>query len=408
MNFRLVKIVVPLIFSVLAAQEQVIDFKQIENLIVERNSELKALEKRIKSYQGKLRQSLLIPNPELDFELGKGSDPETAAQINQTIELGGKRGKRSHIAELELESAKLLITNKKLALLNEARLVFFDILLAQQVLRLKKESVTIAEEFLQSVQKRVAAGRLSPAEEARAQISLTTQLVDFNRAKRKLKNNWRLLSSFWGSKRIDYSIAKGNLDFMIQLPSEELIILDITKSPTMLEKNIEIQIQQAVIESERANRIPNITFSAGVKKTDAAFDTYQAGFSIPLRVFDRNQGTIQATIAQLEQIMEEKIALEIELETEVASIYADLITIDSEIEALKNTILPEAEKAYLIINEGYLRGKFDFLDVVDAQTTLYKAEENYWLAITDLNVAVANIELLLGQPLISFLNSNEE
>lgn len=395
-------------FSVLAAQEQVIDFQQIENLIVERNSELKALEKRIKSYQGKLRQSLLIPNPELDFELGKGIDPETAAQINQTIELGGKRGKRSHIAELELESAKLLITNKKLALLNEARLVFFDILLAQQVLRLKKESVTIAEEFLQSVQKRVAAGRLSPAEEARAQISLTTQLVDFNRAKRKLKNNWRLLSSFWGSKRKDYSIAKGNLDFMIQLPSEELIILDITKSPTMLEKNIEIQIQQAVIESERANRIPNITFSAGVKKTDAAFDTYQAGLSIPLQVFDRNQGTIQATIAQLEQIMEEKIALEIELETEVASIYSDLITIDSEIEALKNTILPEAEKAYLIINEGYLRGKFDFLDVVDAQTTLYKAEENYWLAITDLNVAVANIELLLGQPLISFLNSNEE
>jgi len=406
MKYRLLKIVVPLLFSVLLAQEQSIAFQQIENLIIERNHELKALEKSIESFKGNLHQNSLRPNPELEFESGRGSDAETATQLNQTIELGKKRQKRTRVAELELESAKIAFLNKKLAILKDARLVFIDILLAQQVISLKKETVAITNDFFQSVQKRVVAGSLSPAEEARAQISLTTQIVDLNRAQRNMKNNWRVLSSFWGTKSLDFTIAKGKLNSMIQIPPEEVIRLAILDSPSLLEKDIEIQIQQAVIEAERANRIPNITFFAGAKKTDAAFDTYQAGLSIPLQVFDRNQGTIQSSNALLEQLLEEKEALQIDLETQVASIHSELITINQEIDALKSTILPAAEKAYKIINDGYKQGKFDFLDVIDAQTTLYEVEENYWLAITDFNLVVAEIDMLLGQPLTSFFKSN--
>jgi len=406
MNFRLLKMIPLLMFSVMTAQEMSIDFQQIENLILEHNSELKALTIQIEKFEGELTQASLLINPELEFESVNGSDPETTVQISQTIEIGRKRHKRSRVEKLEQDSSKILFTNKKLEILRDARLAFLDILLAQQILRIKNETVTIAEDFLLSVQERVVAGSLSPAEEARAQISLTSLQVDFNRLRRNQKNNWRQLSSIWGSNTIDYSVAIGNLDFISQLPPEQLIRLEIKKSPAMLKKNIDIQIQQAIIESEQSNRIPDITFSAGVNKVEGANNTYQAGFSIPLKVFDRNQGTIKATNAQLDQLMEEKISLEIELESKLASIYSDLITIENEIDALKNTILPGAEKAHQIIGDGYIRGKFGFLDVIDAQTTLYEAEENYWLAITDLNKAIADIELLLGQSFRSLINLN--
>ena len=406
MNYRLLKIVVPILFSGLLAQEQSIDFQQIENLIIERNHELKALEKRIESYKGKVRQNALIPNPELDFESINGDDSETSFTINQTIELGRKRNKRTHIAELELEKAKLSLKNKQSTIINDAQIVFLDLLLAQKIINIKKETVKAAEAFSKSVQKRVAAGRLSPAEEARAQISHATLLIDLNRAQRNIKNNWQSLSSYWGSTVNNYTIAKGDLKYMHLLPSGELFKPDITKSRSILVKDMDIKIQQAIIESEKSTKIPNITFSVGINKVDGADNAYQTGFSMPLKLFDRNQGSIQMSNSKMDQLIEEKIALETELEAKLISIYSDIIIIDKEIEALETTIIPQAEKAYQIINEGYLMGKFNYLDVVDVQRTLYDAEENYWRTIADFNIAVANIELLTGQPFAALSKIN--
>lgn len=404
MNYRLLKKVVPMLFSVLLAQEKSIDFQQIENLIIERNHELKALEKSIESHKGNVRQSALIPNPELDFESINGDDSETSVNINQTIELGRKRHKRTRVADLELEKAELSLKNRQSAIINDARMVFLDLLLAQKILSIKKETVEIAETFFKSVQKRVAAGSLSPAEEARAQIAYTTLLVDLNRAQRNIKNYWYTLSSFWGSKTTKYKIAKGNLEFITLSQTGDLVNPNITNSPSILLKDIEIEIQQAIIETEQAERIPDITFSAGLNKVTRAENAYQAGFSVPLKVFDRNQGAIQMSNSKMDQLIEEKIALEIEIETELFSIYSDIIIINKEIEALQTIIIPGAEKAYQIIKEGYLRGKFNYLDVADAQRTLYDAEENYWLAMAAFNIAVANIELLTGQPYTALKN----
>lgn len=408
MNTLLIKFVTLFAVTALMPQDKVLDYQKLEALVIQYNPDLKALAKNVESHKGNVLQASLRLNPELGFESGAGGDPETAAQLSQTFELGRKRQKRTRVAELELESTQLSYTIKKLEILKEARSVFIDILLSQQVVNLKKEMVVIAEEFLQSVQTRVKAGRLSPAEAARAQIALTSQQVELNRTQRNLKNHWRQLASFWGNNTPDFSRADGNLDSTITLPPEKLVGLLINKSPQVAEKNIEIQTQQAVVNVEQAKRIPDLTVSAGIKKTDVPDNTYQVGFSIPLQVFNRNQGTIQATNALLDQIMEEKNALEIRLRAEIALVYSDLKTIIKEIEALKTTILPEAHKAYQIINDGYLQGKFDFLDVVDAQSTLYDAEENLWIALSDFNKSVAEIEMLLGQPLLSSMNSNKE
>jgi len=408
MNPRFINIVFFLITNLLVAQTDVLDDSTLKDLVIRQNPDLKAFAKRVETFKGKVLQASLRINPELDFESGTGGDSETIAQVNQTIELGRKRLKRTHVAELELEQVKLLYTIKKLEVLKAAKSDFIDILLAQQVVNLKKETVSIAEGFLHSVQTRVKAGRLSPAEEARAQIALSSLQIDLNRNQRKLKNRWRQLASFWGSKTSEFSWAEGDLNSINILPPEELLNQYLDMSPIFEEKKTAIQIQKGIIEVDRANRTPNLTISAGIKKTDVPNNTYQAGFSIPLQVFNRNQGTIQANTAQLDQVLEEKWALENRLRAEISSAYTDLLIFTEEIEMLKSSILPEAQKAYQIINDGYLQGKFDFLDVVDTQTTLYEAEVNLWLALSDFQKATTSIEMLLGQSIKSIIESSKE
>ena len=70
-----------------------------------------------------------------------------------------------------------------------------------------------------------------------------------------------------------------------------------------------------------------------------------------------------------------------------------------EASTLKDHILPEAQKAYNVINDGYLMGRFDFLDVLDAQRTLFEARGQYLRALTDFHIITAEIERLIAQDL---------
>ncbi|NOZ75326.1 MAG: TolC family protein [FCB group bacterium] len=392
----------------LQAQSRILDAPTMEALILRHNPTLRAYGQKLDIYRGDLLQASLRLNPELDFETGTGGDPETVAGFSQTFELGQKRLKRTRVAEAELDNAHLTYTLKKQEVVTDARSVFIDILLNQKLIILKKERVSIADTFLTAVQTRVTAGRLSPAEVARARIALTSQQVDLNRAQRTLNNLWRQLAAYWGQEQPDYTWAEGDLTFLAILPEEDQLLQALDSAPLYRLTQGDLIIQKAVVSFEKAQRIPDLTISAGIVKTQVPDNTYQAGISIPLPLFNKNQGSIQSGTARLNELREKQRALELRLRTDIARVYSDLRMHQQETTALDEDILPEARKAYRIINSGYLQGKFDFLDVVNARTTLFEAEENYWLALAEYQKAVAQLERLLGQPLNTFIHANEE
>lgn len=378
------------------AQERVLTYPELEVRILQQNNTLKALEKQVAAAESMVLQSRLRLNPELDLLSGEGGEPETVAELSQTLELRGKRPKRTRVAELELEKTRLDFTIRKLAILQEARSAYIDILQAQRVVVLKEETVAIAEQFLALVEERVKAGRLSPVEVARAKIELANHNVALNRARRELNNRWRQLAAFWGTTVAEYSRAEGNLDSVIVLPPEETLVLQITTSPRYKIKDIDKEIQRATLDLAEANRIPDIALNAGFSKTPDTGQTIYGGISVPLPLFNRNQGAIQSALFSLEQVEAESQALKIELQTELTALYSKALIVLDEIIALRNTILPEAQKVYQIINDGYLQGKYGFLDVVDARRTLYQAQENYLSVLADFQKAVARMEFLLG------------
>lgn len=62
----------------------------------------------------------------------------------------------------------------------------------------------------------------------------------------------------------------------------------------------------------------------------------------------------------------------------------------------RQEVLPGAQSAYAAAREGYRLGKFGFLDVLDAQRTLFGAKTQYLLAQADYHKAVAEVERLIG------------
>lgn len=120
------------------------------------------------------------------------------------------------------------------------------------------------------------------------------------------------------------------------------------------------------------------------------------GLEVPLQFFDRNQAGVMASKHQLAQAQIEQHAARIKLDAALYEAYKALLAARSVVKLLQADALPNVQKAFDAANLGYQEGKFDYLDVLDAQRTLFEAKGRYIEALKAYHQAVTNIERLIG------------
>ena len=143
-----------------------------------------------------------------------------------------------------------------------------------------------------------------------------------------------------------------------------------------------------------------MTISLGVRNDQASDDTaFVGGFSIPLPISDRNQGEIAAARAALRQASYQRLAARNKALATLAMLYQGLEAADVEVQTLKKQILPAAMQAFEAVDLGYRAGKFGFLEVLDAQRTLFQVRGQYIDALSNYHKARVEVERLIGTPL---------
>ena len=66
-------------------------------------------------------------------------------------------------------------------------------------------------------------------------------------------------------------------------------------------------------------------------------------------------------------------------------------------DSLKDTVLPAAQQAYEAATRGFEAGKFNFLDVLDAQRTWFQARVRYLGVVANAYQAATTIDRILGR-----------
>ena len=66
---------------------------------------------------------------------------------------------------------------------------------------------------------------------------------------------------------------------------------------------------------------------------------------------------------------------------------------------MRSILLPGAQSAFDAAAKGYQLGKFGFLDVLDAQRTLFQMRTQHLRALADYQRGASEIERLVGGPL---------
>ncbi|MEK6596342.1 MAG: TolC family protein, partial [Pseudomonadota bacterium] len=116
---------------------------------------------------------------------------------------------------------------------------------------------------------------------------------------------------------------------------------------------------------------------------------------------DRNQGNLKDAYQRVDKAVDEQMATELRLKTELTQSYETMSAVWNEINILRNEILPGAKSAFHVTRRGYELGKFGLLEMLDAQRILFQNQLLYVRALANYQRLVNDIERLIAGPIDS-------
>ena len=372
--------------------------KAIE-LALEGSPEVAAATRQWEATEGQILQGRARPNPELAYSLedARSRTRTQSWQLNLPVELGGKRAARTKAAEKSREQAQAQLNELKAALRANVAAAYFDVLTAQERLVLAKDSVALAKSSTDTVAKRVAAGKVSPVEESKARVAEAGIRVELAQAASEQRNALSRLFALLGKIEAPFTVLEGKAENLPPVPKLADLQSLISSSPAVVLARIEVDRRKALTDLEQSKRVPDITVSAGIQRSnETQRNILLFGVSVPLPVFDRNQGNLLEALKLEDKARDELQGATVRLHSEVAQAQERLSTIAAEVQSLRQDVLPGAKSAYDAATIGFENGKFNFLEVLDAQRTYFTAKSQYLKALGEAHRAAADVDRLLG------------
>jgi cobalt-zinc-cadmium efflux system outer membrane protein len=399
------------IFSGAAWSQSGLTLLDSQKKALENHPALEPFRYDILAQDGFIEQAGLRPNPELDIEIENllGTGPfqgldgfETTAAIRQTFETAEKPEKRIQAAEQRKDKVQQEWELARLQVLYQTTNVFIDVSAAQERLKLETSFYDISHQIHENIKTSVEAGRDSPVEEIRARVMVSSTQINLDRTKRNLSKSKLALTEQWGSTEPDFESVTGDLFPLPNALSAEIALEQISSHPELILSEAIVSEKEALLQLETAKATPDFTVGAGIKyHSDQDDGAFVVGVSIPLPLRDRNQGAIRAAGELVQKAESERDALLSQLRSTLVQMYQNYYQAYEEVHHLQDEILPAAQSAFEAVQEGYRQGKFPYINVLDAQRSLFELKIQRLEAATaahkhfnEINKLTASYELL--------------
>ena len=391
-------LLVPFVLPAIATAQSLSLAQAIEAAFAE-NPDLAAARWEIGVAEGARQQAGLIPNPVLSWEAEdtRRETSTTTVMLSQDLELGGKRGARIDVARRGQDAAQIELERRGNELRAEVVQAFYAAVRAQTGLDLARQSQRLAERGLQVANGRIEAGKSSPVEATRAQVQLAETHLQVRRAETLKANSYRELARATGSSttqfdRLEYTeLSPG------KSPSAAKMLVAINQSAELRLAQAQIEERDALLGSERAQRIPDLTVSIGSQYSREDRERVNVvGLSMPLPLFNRNQGNVLSASRRADQARDLRNAVELRLRIQTQTALDQWTTAWRDVESFNTVILPSAQNAVDTATRGFEMGKFGFLEVLDAQRTLIAARGQYLESLATATDARVTIERIYG------------
>lgn len=384
-----------------------------------RSPRLKASQASVAASRGGRQQAGALPNPAIGYSKqnfnASGaykvvSPGQSVYEVSQLIEVAGKRSARMGIADKDVQIASLVSQATTLDLIRDVTIAYAEAAAAEENVRIAAEQKAIAEDVFRSVSARVDAAASPLIQKRRAAVERAAANAALENARRECAISLVLLAAL-----LDEDEPVGRLDAKAfwtlpdKLPPAEPERLE--DNPDLAKLGPALEQARARLDLEKANAVPDPTLSAGlVRIPSASGNALVVGVALPIPVFNANRGNIEKARSEVIQTEEgNRYAARV--------LSADLVRAEQQMrsgytlaQTLSAEILPSAQNAFSLARAGYTLGRFTYIEVLDAQRSLFGARQQHVAALRDYHTARAITERLTATHLTTSTTeeSNDE
>ncbi|WP_162253032.1 TolC family protein [Duganella sp. Root1480D1] len=366
------------------------------------NPELQALALEASAVDAAGSQAALLPNPSLDY-LREGRVSEggsSTIQLSIPLELGGKRAARIEAARAGSRAAALDLAVGRARIEAEVAAAYQQTYLAQQHVALAAQVSDSGRRSSDAAARRVLAGKVSPVEEARARVAEANWRMEGVTAQRELDEARIKLATLLGNTGDGIgTLAAPVAPAEAGLHGAQLEGL-IASAPAIERAVAEVDAGTASLRMERAARMPDVALIVGSKRSEGPERDRMRqniiGLSMPLPLFNRNQGAILAAERRTGKARAELEATRQRIRAEAMQAHARMQAAMQQERLVREEVLPGAQYAAEAAMKGFEAGKFNYVEVLDAQRTWVQAQGQHLRAISDFYRARADLAKLVG------------
>jgi outer membrane protein TolC len=324
--------------------------------------------------------------------------------LGQSFPGRGKRDLRTNIAESDVELAKYQLEATRLRLRVQVRKAFFDMLHAQDEIRIHDQHVGIAQQAIEAARIKYSVGKIPQVEVLKAQVALTRLAEHMIRFDRDAEVARAHLNTLMGRPSESPIQVRGEYAATTPLPSLEILVTTAMQNrPDLMEAAADVDKSRKQQDLAKKTMVPDFSVAAGYMLMPSGQDPrnnymVEGSMSLPWLNRRKHDAEVNDAAVAVSEKSAEVTAMKAAAVGQIQESLAEARAAQRLARVYEDSLKPQAEQTLHAAVVAYENDQTSFLDLLDSQMTVIDVDLAAIDALADFNMKMADLEMAVGAP----------
>lgn len=380
-------------------------------LAAERNPRVAAAVSAVAAADGTRLDASLRPNPAITYQTEgyplfaspRPSFPDNQGltlRIDQELETAGRRRLRTQAAQAGVSATQALLGDERRRLELDVRRAYFQVVLAKANLDVAQTTLGDIDRTLQVNQARLDKGAIAGVDLRRLRSERLRFADDVFNAQLDLRNAKSALLALLNAPDLSFDVdvteALAPAGGVAPAPPRAAALAQAeVERPDLQAARHTMRQADTETRLQRALRTPNVTVGGGYYR-EYGTNAVVFGVTVPLPVFNRNQGGVARADAEHRRAEQLADATSIAVRLDVQQALNAVAVSAARVQYIQRESLDNARQARDTVMASYRLGAANLIDFLDAQRSFRDTERTYNQALYDYRVSLFQLAAATG------------
>jgi cobalt-zinc-cadmium efflux system outer membrane protein len=382
------------------------------------NQALAGLSARAAAFGAIPRQAGALPDPVLGINalnlptdtFAFDQDPMTQLQfsLSQSFPFPGKRGLKREAAEHEATAANLGWVDQQNQVASRVRGAWWELLYLDKAIEIVEQNKALMRDFVEIAQTKYKVGKGLQQDVLLAQLELSRlfdRQIPLTGMRSAAQADLNALLDLPANQNIDLPIAPPNIALPNLPPEAQLLQSALENRPLLDVARAMTEAAKSRMDLAKKDYYPDFQLGAGYgfrdgqdpirgERSDLA--SFMFRVNVPIYFKSKQSQAVNQRSSeyfQSKHMLNETLRL---VQAAIARNYAHYHASRDQVSLFGTAIIPQAQQTVSAMLSAYQVNQVDFLNVLNAQLSLYNAQISYWDAMSNAKASLANLAASVG------------